>query len=132
MKVIIDVKIAECKSPEMSVQKLKPQAISYWATKPEMTEIEDLETEIIKGQKIVTSNGQEITLGISKDVQRVLKIPFDLFHNYEDKIDKLEKDKEKFLNMARDYSGQVDNIRVMSFGQRLRFLFTRKLPEEET
>lgn len=77
-----------------------------------------IETEIVRGSQFVNSRGERICLGIKKDVQDLLGLPFESFFDMNFTINRQRNEIDELKNV-------IQTVRKMSFWKRLKFLLTK-------
>ena len=107
-----------------------PDFIKYPEVQKKMKKVE---TEIVSGRRYTNADRKEICLGISKDVQEILGIPFDDFENMQETNDRLnfncgrvEYENSKLQIENQGYDSVIEEIKAWNFWQRLKFLFKGK------
>jgi hypothetical protein len=72
--------------------------------------------ELVTGRRFVNSRGEEICIGMAKDVQHILGLPFDAF-------ERMDYDLKVAQGIRMRLRQELDDIKKMNFWQRLKCLF---------
>ena len=153
MIVVKDVKVLEADEEKIFLE--QPHSIKDYTpfvgeNGPQKMSDLYVEREEIRGEKFVTPDGRAVVIGWSGKVQEALSLPFKAFRDQnktierlheensnlrwnnrvlERKKDGLENQYHELFGMFSDVNNQLANIQTMGFWQRLKFLFTRELPD---
>ena len=96
-------------------------------------ERESLETklkltrEIIKGQRFINKRGESVYIGMTKEVQDILGLPFYVFKDLTNLNRNLQKQLDTLIKDKKDLELEIKNIENTGFLRRLKYLFTGKL-----
>ena len=96
-------------------------------------ERESLETklkltrEIIKGQRFINKRGESVYIGMIKEVQDILGLPFHVFNDLTNFNRKLQKQLDTLIKDKKDLELKIKNFENIGFLRRLKYLFTSKL-----
>ena len=96
-------------------------------------ERESLETklkltrEIIKGQRFINKRGESVYIGMTKEVQDILGLPFHVFNDLTNFNRKLQKQLDTLIKDKKDLELKIKNFENIGFLRRLKYLFTGKL-----
>ena len=115
----------------------------FGATGTTFAEDKMITTEEIKGRQFVNERGETVVIGWNKDTQDVLGLPFRVFEEYGNRIDeqarliehlreknhRLEGKVHEYVAYSTEKTRKINAVRGMTFWQRLKFLFTRELPD---
>ncbi len=128
--IVTDVKIKEYDSHETGVYDISACVESN--PKKRMKGLERIEE--IWGQRFVMENGDEIIIGLSEKVEKVLGAPFKTIQNMQKEIDDLRGENVEYHNENYKLGTErntlfekLASIEDMPFMARLKFLFTKKI-----
>lgn len=140
MIVVLSVEYVETNGFVMQ-KAVYPQTPVYNTDGPTESPSRWTDIEEIEGKEFVNAKGEHISLGMSKDVQNLIGLPFRVFHQQEEAIKQYRMMNE---NLKKTLHNEIDSLhqsninlsmdndilrnklnfyRNMSFWQRLRFLF---------
>lgn len=153
MIVVKDVKVLEAEEERIMLEQLHPIE-NYIPFEGESgpRKISDLRLDVeeIQGERFATSDGREVVIGWSGKVQEALALPFGVLRDQNKTIEQLQNENSnlrwnnqvlerkkggletqyhQLFKMFSNVSNQLANIQTMGFWQRLKFLFTGKLPD---
>ena len=86
-----------------------------------------LTREIIKGQKFINIKGQTVCIGMRKEVQDFIGLPFHVFSNLTDFNRQLQKSLDRIIKEKGELEEKLKKINSYGFLQRLKYLFTKQL-----
>jgi len=123
MIAITDIKVVEVPEDWMQISRYEfPDMIGF--KDPVSEEDMIVETETIEGKRFKTPKGKTVCIGMAKDVQDILEIPFEAFSNMEYLVNKYHQENNVLRN-------SINRFRHMTFWKRLKFwLFPNKIWRE--
>lgn len=97
------------------------EPLSYAAiTDSDPKEYVEITTELITGRRFVNANGEEVCVGMSKQVQKYIGLPFEVYENLQNNI-KYERKQTKIQRY------KLDRVKSMTFWHRIKYAFTGDL-----
>lgn len=116
MKLITNVEVIERDDDrELRIQKLCNPGLFF---SPEhCAEEMKIETEIVRGRMFVNSRGERVCIGIKKNVQDLIGLPFEAFEAQQALI---AREQRRVFNLENEIKG----IKALKFWKRLKFLLT--------
>lgn len=94
--------------------------------------------EMVKGIEFCNRDGDSVLIGMTKDVQAAIGLPFQAFNDMGEQIatlsSELARSKKKILNLEKEKSTlsiRLNNICKLGFFKRLKFLFLKRLALNE-
>lgn len=119
--MVTDVKFVASEQGAMIFRKVKGPILAVWAGDPSDEEIlaPEVVDELITARTFVGPTGKRVRLGLSKDVQEVLGLPFGAFEGMSNELEKARNAGVHLLKWKWD-------VQKMGFWSRLRFLFKGK------
>ena len=86
-----------------------------------------LTREVIKGQRFINKRGESVYIGMTKEVQDILGLPFYVFKDLTNLNRNLQKQLDTLIKDKKDLELEIKNIENTGFLRRLKYLFTGKL-----
>ncbi|MHC4616296.1 MAG: hypothetical protein ACYTEQ_00945 [Planctomycetota bacterium] len=84
---------------------------------------------IVHGRRFITPNGRVVTIGWTDAVQKSLGLPFQAFEDMNNHIERLSADLGNTERELWKRNDRIRRINAMTFRERIRFLFSRNLPD---
>ena len=88
---------------------------------------ETVKTEVVYGRRFVDASGEEFCIGLTKEVEDTLKLPFDVYENMERRLYFAHNDLVRSNNRHQVKQKRLENrlkaIKDMSFWERLNRVF---------
>lgn len=97
----------------------------YAGQKDLIHNIMDVEQEIVRGVRYFNDKGKEICIGIPKEIQGILGLPFSDFNRLENNLKVFRTENKKIRQELNSVTSELDEFKTMSFWKRLKFLFTK-------
>jgi len=89
----------------------------------------EITTEMIRGRRFVNHQGEEVCIGMSKQVQEAIGLPFEVYDNMQSSISFLEKRCQNLNNenfWLRNRIGFMEErFQSINLWGRIKFVFTR-------
>ena len=123
MLLIKSVEVLEVKGDEAQVVVDRPSIVAYadYANMP--AEEKTLKTEMVRGNRFYDIHGNVTCIGMTKEVEKALKLPFDVYYNMSNAANALERE----LKIQRDVNYRLryrlETIKGMPFWERLSRVF---------
>lgn len=132
MLVVQDIKIKEVSRDIVELLHYRPAPDPREFRRVPTKEELEIPIEVIHGKTIITPDGREVCIGMSKKVQTALGLPFELIDDLQDDVERLHREIDMQLvtidQLRGRYAGAQDTIkqfRAMTLWRRIKFLFKR-------
>lgn len=124
MICVTKITLVEC-SEEVMMQLRDPNPTpalgKVVGSKP--TEYDSVKIEYIKGRWYENARGEEVCIGISKEAQKILGLPFDQFMEMEKSISGYENTVNRLIEVLGNSERELAEIKAAKGFQRLKYLF---------
>lgn len=88
-------------------------------------EYAEVKTEMVTGKVFVNNNGERICIGMTKQVQDLIGLPFSAFDNMAKRIDEDNATIRNLNVSVSQYKSEIDKYKTARFIDRLKYLFTK-------
>lgn len=142
MKLIKSVEVIDIPEDCTKVRTVPYPHLTEFALKHKIAteeEVAKIHSETVRGQRFVNANGEEVIIGMSKDVQELIGLPFECFNmNAHNEIENLKKDlkqsDEYAVRQAKQLANQlffreqfekrIEDVCSLGIWGRIKFVFT--------
>ncbi|NIU12591.1 MAG: hypothetical protein GWN76_00800 [candidate division Zixibacteria bacterium] len=80
--------------------------------------------ELVRGTTFINDRGQEITIGMTQEVQEAIGLPMDVFNSQTEQIDKLNHEVAQKVQEVKELKTALKDYRTMTVWGRVKFLFS--------
>ena len=89
----------------------------------------EITTEMVRGRRFVNHQGEEVCIGMSKQVQEAIGLPFEVYDNMQSSISFLEKRCQNLNNENFNLRNRIrfmeERFQSINLWGRIKFVFTR-------
>lgn len=104
-----------------------------WLEKPGLIpESIEVTREMVRGRIFVNTRGQRLCIGMTREVQEAIGLPFEIFDSMDQKITGLSKQNHELRCRAQAYMDWHDNFIRLNFWGRLKYAFLNLRMREKT
>ncbi len=89
----------------------------------------EITTEMVRGRRFVNIRGEEVCIGMSKQVQQAIGLPFEVYDVMENNITFFRKRNQNLESKNFSLLKRIEWHQTMGFLGRVKFLFTRKVED---
>ena len=123
MLLIESVKTKEVVGDECQVVIGRPSISAYSDYSNLPTEEKTIKTELVRGNRFYDIHGNEVCIGMTKEVQDVLKLPFDVYYNMSNAVNSIDRELDLQKSITHRLQYRLETIKKMSFWERLSRVF---------
>jgi len=87
----------------------------------------EITTEMVRGRRFVNIRGEEVCIGMSKQVQQAIGLPFEVYDTMDNNITFFRKRNQNLESQNFNLLKRIEQHQSISFLGRVKFLFTRKV-----
>ena len=83
--------------------------------------------EQVSGKKFINARGQEFCIGMTKQVQEAIGLPFKVYDNLQKEVNALRKINERIESELNQVTYYANLFRIANFYKRIKYLFTSRM-----
>lgn len=121
MILITDVKIRKIDGNQAQIIAQKYEEL-YSPMGPEEVRDKMNEIEHIKGTRFVNLNGEDVVIGMDKESQKLIGLPFDIFEHMQDEINRCRELINEYQKMSKTLTHRIRAFNGLSFFQRVKHI----------
>ena len=120
MLLIESIKVREVRGDQTRIVTQRPEVRIF--DPPALME-ETVETEIVRGRRLVDAYGEEFCIGMTREVAEVLKLPYDIYESMSNNISMVEDVARRYERKNYRLENRLSVIKEMSFWERFSRVF---------
>lgn len=123
MLLIKSVEVQEILGDQAQVIVDRPKVSAYVDYREMSAEEKTIKTETVRGTRFYDMHGNEVCIGMTKEVEKALKLPFAVYYNMSNAVNSKERELDQQKDVSHRLRYRLETIKGMSFWERLNRVF---------